>query len=247
MAACGAWSLVRRTPETLTAIPLRCRSWNCPVCAPVQRGKLLRALRATQVDSLLTLTCAPEHFASPTRAWHRLSEAIPLLIRLIRARYPSAEVQYFLVWESTKSGWPHCHLLLRAPYIPQRWLSQQWALLTHAPIVDIRRAHHRGAAAAYLSKYLSKQPSVPPGFRRFRTSLKFWPVDGGPNRKPPPSDHPWYVSTNPTSLLARVFTQLGWSVRERYSGSFEATPPAGGKVWVSAPVAPPPPPTLPLF
>jgi len=115
-------------------------------------------------------------WGSPQEAFQRMSIAVNSLFKRIRRRWPDADVQYFLAWETTRKGWPHAHLLLRAPFLPQRWLSAQWNELTNAPIVDIRQVQGASAAAAYIAKYLSKDFAAPPGFKRYRCSRHFFGV-----------------------------------------------------------------------
>lgn len=118
----------------------------------------------------MTLTCNPARHESPEAGFQAMTTAVTRLFKRLRRRYPHSEIQYALVWETTKSGWPHAHMLLRAPFIPQARLSSIWADLTGAPIVDIRPVRTQGQAVAYVSKYLTKDPSVPFGFRRYRFS-----------------------------------------------------------------------------
>ena len=131
-------------------------------------------LRDVTVTSLLTLTSRPSAHSSPDAAFTLMSTAVNILFKRIRRRWPAASIEYFLVWERTKAGWPHCHLLIRAPFIPQSWLSDQWADLTGAPVIDIRTIHQPDHVASYVAKYLSKDPQVPQGMKRYRHSRLFF-------------------------------------------------------------------------
>lgn len=105
-----------------------------------------------------------------------MSASVNYLFKRIRRKWPSRDTQYFLVWELTKAGWPHAHLLLRAPYIPQKWLARNWQDLTGAPIVDIRAIRHADHVAHYVAKYLAKDPQVPAGMKRYRHSRHFFSI-----------------------------------------------------------------------
>lgn len=94
-------------------------------------------------------------------------------MKILRRRYGATRIQYALVWELTKRGYPHAHILLRAPYLPQKLVSREWQRLSGANIVDIRQIRSEGEAAAYVSKYLTKDPATPYGSKRFRTSRAY--------------------------------------------------------------------------
>lgn len=121
----------------------------------------------------MTLTANPRAWQTPEAAYYGMSKAIPHLFKRIRRLRPGLSLEYFLVWEWTRRGWPHAHLLVRGPFIPQRWLSRQWNELTGAPVVDIRQVSTPAGAVNYLAKYLTKALSVPKGFRRYRMSRRF--------------------------------------------------------------------------
>ena len=108
-----------------------------------------------------------------------MSLALNRLVKRLRRRYPAAPIQFIAVWERHRSGYPHLHLLARAPYIPQPVLSAMWRDLTGAPIVDIRPSSSSHGSARYIAKYLTKHPDVPAGMRHFRTSRRFWLTPGG--------------------------------------------------------------------
>jgi hypothetical protein len=196
----------------VNAIPLRCRKWDCHTCGPRNRRRLLRCLASTQVDTLMTLTCSRVRYRTPRLAFIHLSRAIPHLMKRLRRTFPRSRIEYFCVWEQTRSGWPHVHVLFRGPYIPQRCLSRQWDALTGSPVVDIRHVDTRRTVAAYVSKYLVKQPHVPPGFRRFRTSRSFWQEESPTRRSHPDPDNPWRLRSDSIWDLAYIWARLGLAV-----------------------------------
>lgn len=226
---CGEWSLVQRSDAGLKAIPMRCHKWSCSDCGPRQKRRLLRCLQTTTVDALITLTCASSHFPDPATAFVYLSHQIPHLMKRLRRAYPLASIEYFCVWEETRAGWPHVHVLMRGPYIPQRLLSHHWSQLARSPIVDVRAVHQSQDAARYLSKYLTKQPAVPPGYRRFRTSRAFWQGDR-PTRPPPnPSAPAWQLRRDCLAQIASTWAALGFVVTfdhpSELHGNLEPQPP----------------------
>jgi len=76
-----------------------------------------------------------------------------LLQRLRRRKLCSG---YVKVMEFTQAGLPHFHVVLRGPWVPQSWLSEQWAEIHLSPIVDVRRVQAKDGAASYLAKYMGK-------------------------------------------------------------------------------------------
>lgn len=210
--ACGEWSLVRRHEGRVQAIPMRCHKWDCSSCAPANRRRILRCLEATHVDTLMTLTCSRRRYDTPLAAFYKLSASIPDLMKRLRRAFPASRIEYFCVWESTAAGWPHVHVLFRGPFIPQRCLSTYWNELTASPIVDIRRVNTKGEVARYLSKYLMKQPHVPFGHRRFRTSRAFWQANTPGRRNPSPSGEPWRVRRDSIFTLAHLWSGLGYCI-----------------------------------
>lgn len=155
-------------------MPIRCHSWECPACAKTNRRKLLRRLRYASPNLFATLTTSERTAKTPEEAFTRANAAVPVLLKRWRRRFPAQPLEYFLVWELTKRGWPHAHILLRAPRVAKRWLSRQWLELTGCYIVDIQVVGSNERAATYLAKYLSKAPAVPAGHRRWRRSAGFF-------------------------------------------------------------------------
>lgn len=66
---------------------------------------------------------------------------------------------YLAFLERTKRGEPHLHILIRAPYIPQDWLSEQMTDLLGSPVVWIEAIKGSKHAIAYVTKYVTKAPA----------------------------------------------------------------------------------------
>jgi len=75
---------------------------------------------------------------------------------------------FFAVFEATKKGQPHLHIVLRAPFMPQKWLSAQMLELLKSPILDVRAIDSTTRVAAYIAKYLGKDP------HQFGTCKRYW-------------------------------------------------------------------------
>lgn len=159
---CGSWSIVKHVaeqPRLRVIHPLNCRCWECDECAP-KRLKQLRAIALSgNPDRFITLTWRAAHAAlTPEQAREQIARAWNVALHRLRRRYKK-RIEYFVVVETTKSGWPHLHILLRGPWIDQAYLSKVMKELIDAPIVDIRKIDNKGRAVAYVSKYISKSPA----------------------------------------------------------------------------------------
>ena len=186
-AQCGKGSLVGVNPETHKAIvvPMRCKSWECPVCAPRKRAEWTRKLASGKPDKVLTLTADPKIAADLVdrarlmkAAWRKLVGRIRfhaklhprvrwlprrsrlLKLRAMRHRGESAiwtkreEVEYALVWELAGTDHLHVHILLRAPYIPQGWLSWNWNQLGVGYVTHVKQTKGPVWEAAHATKSL---------------------------------------------------------------------------------------------
>ena len=62
------------------------------------------------------------------------------------------QLPFLAVFEAHASGWPHLHILARAGWIAQRWLSLQCQDLLDSPVVHVTRLKHPTQAAVYACK-----------------------------------------------------------------------------------------------
>lgn len=153
----------------------RCKRWRCENCSPRLRRRLRALAAAGEPERLLTLTCRPSAFPNPDAAAAAIHAAWAVIRREVRRRRPQPRLEYLAVWERTRNGWPHLHILMRGPYIPQRWVSSLMNQRANSPIVDIRRISTPREAASYVAKYVSKDPE-PFGFRHRYLRSRDWPA-----------------------------------------------------------------------
>jgi hypothetical protein len=153
---CMQSSIVGQTPDRtqVVIIPLPCKSWDCDYCGPRKRAAWIAKLERGAPQRELTLTCPVARFPDAVQAAKAMKHAWSKLVPRIRKLFGSFE--YALVWELTKRGVPHCHILTRGKYIPQKWISRQWDLLGIGPVVYIRSLKGNTRAAAHSCKYLAK-------------------------------------------------------------------------------------------
>ena len=165
---CSEGTLVNQGAHGVRAITLRCRSWGCPLCQPDRQRQLVALAASGKPTVFITLTSNPRIGKSPSSRARALSAAWRVIVRRARKKYGYKVIPYFCVFEATKRGEPHLHILARVKWIDQRWLSRQMRELTGSPIVDIRKVRSVKQAASYISKYIGKAP------HRFETCKRYW-------------------------------------------------------------------------
>lgn len=119
-------------------------------------------------NSFLTLTSRRDHKKTPNDAARELARAWRLLRLRILRKLNISKLPFLAVFERTKLGWPHLHIIMRAPYISQTWISVQMRDLTGSFIVDIRRIDGQRGAIGYVTKYVGKDA------HRFGSAKRYW-------------------------------------------------------------------------
>jgi len=170
---CAEWSLVKRDDPQTTVIPLRCKCWTCEECRPIRKARLEHEALAGQPNLFITLTS--RNRASITR--HQAARDLVAAWRRFRLeflkRYGKGSLPFLAVFEETKRGWPHLHIVARAKWVDQKWLSNRMQVLIGSPIVDVRRITNQKKIIAYIAKYLRKNPHKFQGVKRYWRSLGY--------------------------------------------------------------------------
>lgn len=201
----------------------------------------LRKLRKEAAEGnpqrLITLTINPEQYLSPDHAARTLVKAWRNIVQRAHREGIAERIEYICIFEETKRGWPHLHILARCPYLPQRWLSARMREYANSPIVDVRAVKSRRAASCYVAKYVSKGPG---GFDRCK---RYWRSRGycDPQNKPdkPVQDcRRGWRSELPWVGLADWHLRWGWEAIEDTDHSATLVP--GPQAWWLAPIPPPP-------
>lgn len=177
------------------------------------RVKGLKKLAADgRPTTFVTLTVNPTHGETPTERARQLSDAMKIMIKRARRKFTKQRIEYLAVFEETKRGEPHLHMLMRAPFVPQRWLSDQMKELIDAPIVDIRHVFSKKHAANYVAKYVGKGPKAFGTLKRYWTSQGYVETVKGHDRVKDEFGSPWYVVHRPLFLMAQDYTDAGFIV-----------------------------------
>lgn len=168
MPYCGEWTIASDGSHKQRALMMDCRAWNCPNCAPKRQRQLVAEAAGGNPQRFITLTINRPPGETPLEAAHRMSIAWRILCRAINHKYKSQRFEYMAVFEAHKDGWPHLHVLARCRWISFKWLQDTWKLLTGAHRVEIQKVYNAKRAAAYIAKYIGKDP------HKFGTLKRYW-------------------------------------------------------------------------
>jgi len=240
MTICREWSLVKTLPDSRHAKPLYCRSWGCDICQPKRKAQLLALAASGSPNRFLTLTVNPATSDSPESRLRALSHAWKVIVKRLRREHGNHAINYLAVVESTKLGEPHLHILLRTPFISQRWLSSAMQELIDAPIVDIRKIRNQREVVRYVAKYITKAPA------QFGSAKRYWSTPAYELDKEPRQDRTlnpsvrWQVSRLSLEVILAEWRWAGFMVGRTIDGGAIGIP-ADETFWPL-----PPPPLAPL-
>lgn len=181
---CGEGVAVNADGYLGQAAPLLCKRWSCPTCSEINRWEVIKAAVRGLPTCMLTLTVDPKLHETPDDAARVMVRGLRALRKAMHRELEIEDPPMLVVFEKTKLGWPHMHILMRAPFIKQAWLSETWERLTGAPIVHIRAVTPDRGAAKYVSKYLGKDP------HRFAGCKRWWRTHDYEVEPAPESDRP---------------------------------------------------------
>lgn len=170
--ACGSGSIYCAWDTGAEVRACSCNCWSCDTCNPRRRAWLRDEALSGAPTTFITLTWDANRAENPAQARRIMARALDHLRHRIRREFPGHEFEYLCVVEAFKNGYPHFHLLARAPFIPWCWLSNVWRDLTGAWVVRIEWIRDREAAAGYVAKYLSKEPV------QFGHGKRYWFTQG---------------------------------------------------------------------
>lgn len=216
MSYCGQHTLVKTNIATLerNAKRLWCNAWSCPDCAPRRRSRLIAEANGGQPRTFLTLTMPADETADPVDQAKKLNRAWRSLRQAICRKYKIKRLPHMTVMEATKKGTPHLHVLCRAPFIPQQWISDKMRKLAGAPIVDIRRIDKHRAIATYVAKYVGKDPHQFGTCKRYYKSRDYELRKDHLQKKKHRADWTFSVETRPLWSVIAYWQSKGWWVNE---------------------------------
>lgn len=211
---CPNGTLVATIGEARRYCPSLCRRWACTRCGRRNARRLRDRILQTHVERFLTLTIRADPDANPIDQLDQVNRAWRLLWKRIRRRHGTKARGYVKVVEFTAAGTPHLHLALDAPFMSQRWLSEQWNELTGSPIVDIRAVHTKKGVALYLAKYLTKALQKVVSRRKYSAAARWLPPVASAPLEPGELPPTWRWTNAELDTLVDRVSGLGWEARD---------------------------------
>lgn len=219
--------IVKLDGQHVVAFPITCNSWSCPDCSKLRRKRLIGEALKGQPNRFITLTVNPNWFDDPEDRARRLAKAWRLVVAAFRHRWPGREAEYLAVFEATKRGEPHLHIVWRGAFMPQKWLSKQMAKRMGAPIVDVRRIRDKRKVAEYCFKYISKRPVRFGTLKRYWRSKHYLARSRTAEKRERNKGCYFFRSKKHWTYYAEWVMSLGWPVSFAGGGRFEFDLPEG--------------------
>lgn len=225
MPICSNSLLVKPQGHIATLSGLRCKRWSCQECARLNRERVMKLASAGKPNIFMTLTCDPAKHENEHLAAQAMRRGLVALRRRIERKWGVKNVPFIVVFERHKSGWPHMHLLMRAPYMHWKVLRAMWEDITGAFEVDIRHIKKKSSVLFYVTKYIGKQLEKFEGCKRYWRSQNYC----GARQKEP--KHPEYEKRPYVTLgsLRGALLQLdraGWKIEKVKGQEYLVEPPS---------------------
>lgn len=213
---CGRKTVIGWKPAHVRAYRQRCKRWTCDRCAKLNARKVRHLALGGEPCTFLTLTVRPGNFATPNDAADALIVTFQSLMRLLKRRYADHDLAFLAIWEKTKAGWPHLHVLMRAPFIPQRLISEYMKEHIGSPIVHIQYINNATKAVRYVCKYISKSLATFGRHRRYWRSRN-WLTEAATNAAKEwladVQSFTWIVVGKPLEYIEQKLLHLGYTVK----------------------------------
>lgn len=174
---CGEQSILATSHFGQVAAPVKCKRWGCPNCADWKQRCLMAQAMEGKPNRHIVFTCRRGQYTGPLETARAMVAAWRTIVQRWRRLRPYHRCEYMCVFEPHQSGWPHMHILWKGHWIDQKWLAEQATELLNSPNQTVNKIADAKAAAAYVSKYFSKEPT------KFGTCKRFWTSQGWPKIK----------------------------------------------------------------
>lgn len=164
---CSFDTLVGSNEQDVHGSAILCKRWTCDHCFQIRCAQLRELAEAGRAERFITLTASDDAGDDDDEVARLLVHSWRMVVQAAKRAGLIKRISYLAVFEETKRGRPHLHILQRGGYLPKAWLSAQMALRMKSPIIDIQRVKRAGQAARYVSKYVSKMPHRWQGTKRY--------------------------------------------------------------------------------
>ncbi len=210
---CSEWALVKVTFKSAHVLPLKCKCWTCDECRPGRTRRVVEEAKSGNPTFFITLTHRRRPGLTPSEAAEELVVAWRKIRRSYEKKHGKGSVAFMAVFEATKKGWPHIHIVARCKSFKEMWLRKKMRKLLNSPVVCVRRIHGKSKIAAYVTKYIGKNPHRFKGTKRYWRSLDYLL---------PPADEPydewddipyWHVEQRFWLFVAQDLHDAGYTVK----------------------------------
>lgn len=202
---------VKEESHLRTAITLRCRSWTCTECSAIRHKQLIAEAIGGKPRIFLTLTSRRHEGITANQAARDLARAWRLLRLRVMRRYGWKKLPFIAVFEATKLGWPHLHILARCGYIEQQFIKTVMDELTGSPVVHIELLKNGRMAGIYCAKYCGKSTG------KFGTCKRYWQSQDW-DLRPPQDEHNEH--TPGVKWERRMEGLYQWAIKQSSQGFF---------------------------
>lgn len=192
--------------------PLKCKCWSCEDCRPDRIKRLTYEARRGNPTLFITITSKNVPAGDPSAAAREMVRAW----RIIRAEHMKAKgldaLPFLAVFEETKRGWPHIHIVARCKWLDQGWLAKRMGELTGSPICWVERLTSARKVAKYVTKYIGKNPHRFNGTKRYWRSLDYLTPDPEQEETKPAAGVRWERIDCNWLKMATEFELVGFHV-----------------------------------
>ncbi len=144
------------------------------------------------------------------------AQAMVVAWRTIRAEYMKEHglksLPFLAVFEETKRGWPHVHIVARCKWLSQKWLKKRMGELTGSPICWVNRLTSSRKVANYITKYIGKNPHRFSGTKRYWRSLDYLQPEPEQEEKQRSTHVRWERIDCSWQKMAQEFERVGFFV-----------------------------------
>jgi hypothetical protein len=210
IAPCPHGTIAVYLPTARLFAPAWCRRWKCERCAKTKARALAKRIAACNANRFVTLTVRPDPTKSPQEQLDVLTHAWRTLWKRWKRLTLPGTCGYVRVVELHKSGSPHLHIAVRAPYLHQSILSSWWKELTGSPIVDIRAIRSAKNVGRYLAAYCTKSLAAIENRRKWAATPRWLPVPPAEGLEPGELPTTWKWKSADTETLIAAAIEAGY-------------------------------------
>ena len=209
---CSEATLVKQERHQITLSPLKCKCWHCELCRPARAARLVEEAKRGLPNLFITLTSKNPGYGSPHKAARELVAAWRVVREAYIAKHGKGSLPFLAVFERTKKGWPHVHIVARCKWLDQKWLSDMMRDLIGSPVVDVRRVSGVSKVAHYITKYISKNPERFKGVKRYWRSLDYLKPTAATEADPKDPTIKWERLDGDWRYVAECHAKQGFTV-----------------------------------